>query len=105
MHEFDQLEWVHTWDSFEMILYVRADGVTEDGIYMQVVEKSMVDGAECFDILYDRKLAPLPTEVVGHTLTPVEEERVLRTYFKAHLALVNDEKDLVAKVKAGTVTM
>jgi len=105
MHVFDPLDWVHRYDQYEMVMYVRhGEEPTEDGIYIQVLESALQDGAEAWSILYDRKLADIPES----DLTPgtdAWEDRVLRTYLNDHPDLVHDEKERVAALAESSETL
>jgi hypothetical protein len=90
----DILDWTHQWDNYEMFMYVRNDE-DEKGIYMQVSERIMRDGAEEWVILYDRKLAELLTDIEGEPGTETWEENMLKTYLHRHPQLVNEEKAYV----------
>lgn len=100
MRGFDQLDWVHQWGRYEMIMYVRYGEGDADGIYMQALVKTERDGAEEWDILYDRRLTPLSDPLPA---SPDEawEEQILRAYFNAHPNLVADEKQLVERAARG----
>lgn len=89
----DPLDWVHQWENYEMVMYVSfQEG--DDGIFIQISERNQRDGAEEWQILYDRKISPLPPE--GEISYPVGsedwEERVLRNHLNAHPNLVPEEK-------------
>lgn len=93
MRHFDQLDWVHRFDDFEMFMYVLADGSDEDGIYMQLLHRELVDGAETWNILYDRRLSSIIGEVLSNPGSPTYEDEVLRMYLNQHPNLVDDEKE------------
>lgn len=92
MHAFDPLDWVHRYESYEMVMYVRV-GETEaqDGIYMQVLELVERDGAQEWSILYDRRLADIPVVEIPYT-SDAFEDKVLRIYLNEHPDLVSQEK-------------
>ncbi|OFW81141.1 MAG: hypothetical protein A2201_08090 [Alicyclobacillus sp. RIFOXYA1_FULL_53_8] len=92
----DPLDWLHQWDDYEMVMYVSfQEG--DDGIFMQVSQRKMYEGAEEWEILYDRKIAELPSEleVAGQTGSEEWEERALRHHLNGHPQLVNDEKEFL----------
>lgn len=93
----DQLDWVHQWDQYEMVMYVSFNE-GDDGILMQVSERKRTDGAEQWETLYHRKLSPLPgpSDVPYPEGTPEWEERVLRDHLHQHPKLVQEEKDYLA---------
>lgn len=92
MRVFDQLDWVHSFDDYQMFMYVRADGLEDDGVYMQMLHRSHGDGAEFWDILYDRQLFPLIGDVVIPKEDPTFEDEMLRRYLHANPNTVDDEK-------------
>lgn len=92
MKTFDQLDWVHAFDDFEMVMYVRMDGDLDDGIYMQVLQKTQEDGAESWNIVYDRRLRAGVEGGLLRAEDPAFEDEVLRAFLHAHPTLVDDEK-------------
>ncbi|EPZ44620.1 hypothetical protein [Alicyclobacillus acidoterrestris] len=92
MRSFDQLDWVHRFEDYEMIMYLQQEGTEDDGIYMQVLQRNVDDGAEEWNILYDRRL----TSEIGKTSVskedPAYEDEILRVYLHEHPTLVDDEK-------------
>jgi hypothetical protein len=95
MRSFDQLDWVHSFGDFEMVMYVLADGGEDDGIYMQVLSRNVTDGAEAWDILYDRRLTNVIGDVPLEPDHPSFEDEVLRNYLHEHPTLVDDEKEFL----------
>ncbi|WAH35810.1 hypothetical protein [Alicyclobacillus dauci] len=96
MRSFDQLDWVHQFGDYEMFMYVQADGTDEDGIYIQLLQRNVQDGAEQWDILYDRRLSSATMELPFGPEDPAFEEAVLRHYLDDHPTLVDDEKTYLA---------
>lgn len=97
MRTFDQLDWVHAFDDYEMFMYVRHEGKEDDGIYMQMLSRERVDGAETWDILYDRRLtAELGSPSVAQD-DPAYEDEILRSYLALHPSIVDEEKAYLAK--------
>jgi len=90
----DPLEWVHQWDNFEMMMYARSPEEGDAGVFIQVSKRLILQGAEEWEIVYDRKLQDID---VTHENTDVAEweERVLRDYLTCHPQLVNDEKQFL----------
>jgi hypothetical protein len=86
----DPLDWTHQWDDFEMMMYV-SDDPGEEGIRMQVSRRTQRDGAEEWVVLYDRRLADLPSTAPGAD-REAWEESILRTYLHEHPHLVSEEK-------------
>ncbi|SFU36859.1 hypothetical protein SAMN05421543_101318 [Alicyclobacillus macrosporangiidus] len=99
MHAFDPLDWIHQWDDFEMMMYARHD-VDEPGIFMQVSRRLQREGAEEWEILYDRKIADVPEGIAEMPGTDAWEERVLRRHLTDHPQLVNEEKQHLAEFLA-----
>ncbi|MCL6625150.1 hypothetical protein [Alicyclobacillus shizuokensis] len=95
----DPLDWTHQWDDYEMMMYV-CDDPDEEGIRMQVSRRQHRDGAEEWELLYDRKLADLPSRP-PQTEHPKEredwEESLLRTHLHEHPHLVDEEKRYLAE--------
>lgn len=88
----DPLEWTHQWDNYEMMMYVETDG-DNPGIFMQVSQRIRRDGAEEWQILYDRKLAGYNSEAGrGETGSAEWEDAILRDYLHQNPHLVRDEK-------------
>jgi hypothetical protein len=96
MHGFDQLDWVHQWDQFEMVMYVDQDETGADCIHMQVLAKQEDEGAEVWDILYDRIVTTIDYSVDATLHTDAWQDQVLRHYLNTHPTLVPDEKEKVA---------
>lgn len=96
MRTFDQLDWVHSFDDYQMFMYAQADGVETDGIYMQMLRRNRSDGAEYWDILYDRKLSPTIGDVTVAKDDPAFEDEVLRQFLHAHPDVVDEEKEFLA---------
>lgn len=92
MRPFDQLDWVHRFDDYEMLMYVLADDTESDGIYMQVMQKIDEVGAESWDILYDRRLSSIIGDVEVDRDHESFEDEVLRKYLREHPSLVEEEK-------------
>lgn len=93
----DPLDWVHQWDDYEMYMYAEAsssDG-EEAGIYIQVSKRSLVQGAEEWSLLYERRLSDLP--VVPPAPDGDVEDALLRAYLKQNPNLVPDEKAYLAQ--------
>jgi hypothetical protein len=99
MHKYDPLDWLHQWDDFEMMMYARTEQEGDPGIFMQVSRKVVQDGAEEWEIIYDRKLADL-FEVAAEPGTDDWQEQILRQYLNAHPTLVNDEKQYLEQYLA-----
>ncbi|WP_067619434.1 hypothetical protein [Alicyclobacillus acidiphilus] len=97
MRPFDQLDWVHSFDDYEMFMYVRHEGQDDDGIYMQMLVRQRVDGAESWDIVYDRRLTAELADVSVPPDDPAYEDAVLRSYLNDHPAVVDEEKAFLAK--------
>lgn len=94
----DPLDWVHQWEHYEMVMYVSfQEG--DDGIFMQVSERNQRDGAEEWEILYNRKIESLSENHDSAFPMGSEawEERILRNHLNAHPKLVQDEKDYLAQ--------
>lgn len=91
----DMLDWVHQWDDYEMFMYVRNDE-DEKGIYMQVSRREKQQGAEQWDIVYDRKISDLLSGIEEPVGTDAWEERMLRTFLHQNPELVNHEKAYLA---------
>ncbi|QQE80298.1 hypothetical protein [Alicyclobacillus sp. SO9] len=88
----DPLEWTHQWDNYEMMMYVETEG-EHTGIFMQVSQRDKRDGAEEWEILYNRKLSDYSPEAGrGKTDFAEWEDAVLRDYLHQHPHLVRDEK-------------
>jgi hypothetical protein len=100
MNRYDPLDWIHQWDDYEMMMYALPPDEGEPGIYMQVSRKQLRDGAEEWDILYDRKIGDLP-QVEAPRGSELWHEQVLRRYLHAHPQLVADEKLYLAQFLAG----
>lgn len=94
---FDPLDWVHAFDDYEMYMYVRQDGDADDGIYMQMLQRELVDGAEIWSVLYDRRLTADIAQVGLDPQHPAYEDEVLRNYLAAHPAVVDEEKAYLAE--------
>ncbi|GEO25598.1 hypothetical protein AAC03nite_13830 [Alicyclobacillus acidoterrestris] len=92
MRSFDQLDWVHRFEDYEMIMYLQQEGTEDDGIYMQVLQRTVEDGAEEWNILYDRRLTSEVGKPSVSKEDPSYEDEILRMYLHAHPALVDDEK-------------
>jgi hypothetical protein len=97
----DPLDWVHQWDDFEMMMYAVADDEEGPGVRMQVSRRVMRDGAEEWEILYDRRLGDPDPNVQEEPGTEAWEEAVLRSYLHAHPDLVEQEKAYVAEFLSG----
>ncbi|GLV13538.1 hypothetical protein Heshes_12220 [Alicyclobacillus hesperidum] len=97
MRTFDPLDWVHAFDDYEMYMYLRQDGNAADGIYMQMLQRELVDGAEIWSVLYDRRLTSDISQVGLDPQHPAYEDEVLRNYLAAHPTVVDDEKAYLAK--------
>ncbi|GGI98824.1 hypothetical protein GCM10010885_05390 [Alicyclobacillus cellulosilyticus] len=91
----DPLDWVHQWDDYEMVMYARADG-EDPGIYMQVSQRRQVDGAEEWEVLYERKLADLYPDLPEAPGSEAWEEAQLRTHLHRRPQLVAEEKAYLA---------
>ncbi|MCL6632416.1 MAG: hypothetical protein K6T63_07250 [Alicyclobacillus herbarius] len=95
----DPLDWTHQWDDYEMMMYACTDP-GEEGIRMQVSRRIQRDGAEEWEMLYDRKLIDLPSPPPAID-NPADledwEESVLRTHLHEHPQLVTEEKQFLAK--------
>lgn len=98
MNGFDPLDWLHQWDDYEMMMYARADEGDDPGICMQVSRRVLRDGAEEWEIVYDRKIADLPEDISEPVGTDAWEERVLRNHLNEHPKLVLDEKAYLAQL-------
>lgn len=101
MRHYDALDWTHSWDHFEMSMYLRFDEAKESGIYMQIAERFEIDGAEEWTILYDRCLQPYhftPEQIAAENEDWQDE--ILRNYLDEHPQLVNEEKERVARFLA-----
>ncbi|MFD1673426.1 hypothetical protein [Alicyclobacillus fodiniaquatilis] len=96
MRTFDQLDWVHRWDDFEMMMYVQMDGTEHDGIYMQVLRQNTLNGVEEWEILYDRRLSNIINDIVATPDDPAYEDVILRKYLNDHPDLVMEEKQYLA---------
>lgn len=98
----DRMDWTHQWDEFEMFMYVVLQSEDVPGIYMQVSRRDRQDGAEQWEILYDRKIADLrpgdlamthqASDVDDRPGTEAWEERILRRELTEHPDLVDREK-------------
>lgn len=89
----DPMDWTHQWDEFEMYMYAEAPAAPDAGIHMQVSRRVRKDGAEEWEILYDRKIADLDgADVEGEPGSEAWEERILRRHLQAYPSLVNEEK-------------
>lgn len=99
MTRFDPLDWTHQWDDYEMYMYVDVDSDREQdrGVRMQVLQRSLLQGAEEWTLLYDRRLAPLPAEDTQGEWNDQEEERVLREFLLATPQLVSHEKEVLSQ--------
>ncbi|GMA49546.1 hypothetical protein GCM10025857_09030 [Alicyclobacillus contaminans] len=102
MQKYDPLDWIHQWDNYEMMMYARTEQEGDPGIFMQVSRKVMVDGAEQWEIVYDRRLDDL-LEVAGEPGSDEWQERLLRTYLNEHPSLVADEKRYLQQYEAGEI--
>lgn len=90
----DPLDWVHQWDQYEMYMY--AELHTEEGtpgIYMQVSRRELVQGAEEWSLLYERRLGDLPSLPADGQRD--EEDRTLRAYLNQHPNIVPEEKQFL----------
>jgi hypothetical protein len=96
----DPLDWVHQWDDFEMMMYVASDPDGRPGVFMQVSQRTLRDGAEEWRILYDRRIGDVDPSVPGTPGTEEWEEGVLRSYLAQHPHLVEDEKAYVERFLA-----
>ncbi|GMA62308.1 hypothetical protein NZD89_21400 [Alicyclobacillus fastidiosus] len=97
MRSFDQLDWVHAFDDYEMVMYLQQEGTEDDGIYMQVLERTVEDGAQEWNILYDRRLSfAIGTPSITRD-DPAYEDEVLRMFLHEHPSLVDDEKAYLKK--------
>ncbi|MDQ0190913.1 hypothetical protein JI721_02820 [Alicyclobacillus cycloheptanicus] len=93
----DPLDWTHQWEDFEMFMYVDGTAGEDAGIHMQVSRRTRGEGAEEWEILYDRTIAPLDTTDIAEAPgTEAWEERILRRHLQAHPELVDEEKAYVA---------
>jgi hypothetical protein len=97
MRSFDQLDWVHSFDKYEMVMYVRFEGSTDDGIYMQVLEQRVADGAQEWAIVYDRCLTSVIGDIPVALEDPAFEDEVLRRYLHEHPNVVDEEKAYLRK--------
>jgi hypothetical protein len=100
MHGFDPLDWLHQWDDFEMMMYARADADDEPGIHMQVSRGLMRDGAQEWEIIYDRKIADIELEVAEPVGSDAWEEKVLRHHLQENPKVVVDEKEYLNRFLA-----
>lgn len=91
MNHYDPLDWIHQWDAYEMMMYAEHEG-DAPGIYMQVSQHHQQDGAQTWEVLYDRRLAPLDVSTSDDGGSDAWCERVLRGYLNEHPQLVADEK-------------
>ena len=96
----DPLDWVHQWDNYEMVMYVRNDD-GEQGIFMQVLEKHLQDGAEEWNIVYDRQIADLDPNVPGEPGSEAWEEKQLREHLNRNPQLVTEEKNYLKSYLGG----
>lgn len=101
MHGFDQLDWVHQWDNFEMVMYVDKDDEGNHAIFMQVLVKQEDEGAEAWDILYDRVVTRVDYAVDASPDSDAWHDQVLRHFLNTHPTLVLDEKAAVARFVRG----
>jgi hypothetical protein len=90
MNHYDPLDWLHQWDSYEMMMYALHEETP--GIFMQVSRKQMQSGAEEWEILYDRKIADVCDDATAPPGSDDWQEHVLRHYLNDHPELVADEK-------------
>lgn len=94
MRPFDQLDWVHRFeDNYEMVMYLQLENTDSDGIYMQVLMKVDEQGAESWQILYNRRLTSVIGDVAVDRNHDSYEDEVLRQYLRSHPTLVEDEKE------------
>ncbi|MCL6636382.1 MAG: hypothetical protein K6T26_00420 [Alicyclobacillus sp.] len=96
MTAFDPLDWIHQWDDFEMMLYALPGAAEAGGVFMQVSRRVQEEGAEAWEILYDRRLADCPPGIDEPPGSDAWEERVLRRYLQEHPELVAEEKAYLA---------
>ncbi|MBX5435676.1 MAG: hypothetical protein IRZ33_00495 [Alicyclobacillaceae bacterium] len=87
----DPLAWAHQWDEFEMMLYA-LPGDEQGGVFVQVSRRRVQNGAEEWEILYDRRVGDADATVTAEPGSEAWEEAVLRRFFNAHPDLVNAEK-------------
>lgn len=92
MRTFDQLEWVHQFGDYEMLMYLHLEHSDDDGIRMQMLKRDLSEGAEQWDILYDRLLSSVIGDVSVEANDPAFEDEVLRRYLHEHPNLVEEEK-------------
>lgn len=95
MNHYDPLDWLHQWDDYEMMMYALPEETP--GIYMQVSRKELRDGAEEWEILYDRKIADLCTDTTETPGSDAWQEHVLRHHLNDHPELVTNEKAYLQK--------
>lgn len=96
MNRYDPLDWVHSWDDFEMMMYAVADG-DDTGIFMQVSRREMQYGAEVWETVYDRKLTDEFRQTEEKLDSDPWHEAVLRHYLNTHPELVSDEKAFLSE--------
>lgn len=93
MRSFDQLDWVHRFaENYEMVMYLQQEETGPNGIYMQVLMKVDEQGAEAWEIVYDRRLTSVIGDVSVDSHHEAYEDEVLRQYLRDHPTLVEDEK-------------
>lgn len=102
MNQYDPLDWLHQWDDFEMMMYALHEGIP--GIFMQVSRRTMRQGAEEWEIIYDRKIADLGDAATETPGTDAWQEQVLRHHLNQHPDLVPDEKAYLHQFLAGEVS-
>ncbi|MCL6548237.1 MAG: hypothetical protein K6T30_04930 [Alicyclobacillus sp.] len=88
----DPLDWVHQWDDFEMMMYALPGEGESGGVFMQVSRRNVRDGAEEWEIVYDRRIGDFDPTVNGEPGSEAWEEQVLRRFLNAHPQLVDEEK-------------
>lgn len=91
MNAYDPLDWIHPWDDYEMMMYALHEDTP--GIFMQVSQRTKTDGAEEWEILYDRKISDLCTDTSETAGSDPWQEHVLRHYLNDHPELVANEKE------------
>ncbi|HEU4964358.1 MAG TPA: hypothetical protein VFV52_10990 [Bacilli bacterium] len=93
----DPMDWVHSWDDYEIMMYVEQDEQGLWGIYMQGSRVVREQGLFEMELLYDRKIGDLNPEIRREDAPREDDwqERQLRWFLETHPELVEREKQFM----------
>lgn len=95
----DPMDWVHSWDDYEMMMYVEKDENGIDGIFMQGSRIVREEGLFELELLYDRKIGNVNPEIRREDFAREEDwqEKQLRWYLDTYPQLVAEEKQFMSE--------